>query len=306
MMGGRDMKILIATDGSDSARAAQALVSRIPWPKPTRIELLRVVDLIGLGRERYEHLSEFDEYLATVQKEGDELVAREAERLAGMDAEVSTRCTVGYTYTSNAIVQAAEQFDADLVVVGARGLSPIKRFFIGSVSQHVAGRAPCSVMVVRPTDRTARREGDLRIVYAGDGSPPARCALEELAAVPWGQGVEITALSVAPPPFGRPARSGYEAVELWERIEADAAAELEHAASLLGGTGAEVRTKLITDDDPAEGILAFAEQSQADLVVVGDRGRNAVAKLLLGSVSHRVLTHAPCSVWVARKRRAAQ
>jgi nucleotide-binding universal stress UspA family protein len=77
---------------------------------------------------------------------------------------------------------------------------------------------------------------------------------------------------------------------VWARIE-----------GILADTAVEVRT-LDLEGYPADALVEHAASVAADLLVIGSRGRGALASLLLGSTSHRVVNHAPCDVLVVRRQ----
>ena len=74
---------------------------------------------------------------------------------------------------------------------------------------------------------------------------------------------------------------------------------LDAAAAKARAAGVEVTTHPV-QDDPADAILNVAEQIQADLIIVGNKGMTGARRFLLGSVAHQVSHHAPCSVLIVR------
>jgi nucleotide-binding universal stress UspA family protein len=80
---------------------------------------------------------------------------------------------------------------------------------------------------------------------------------------------------------------------------ADVAATLEQAAGQLREAGLEVQIHA-REGDPADAILDVAEEQQADLIVVGNKGMTGAKRFLLGSVPNKVSHHAPCSVMIIR------
>jgi nucleotide-binding universal stress UspA family protein len=135
-----------------------------------------------------------------------------------------------------------------------------------------------------------------RIVVGYDGSPHARRALERAIAIAE-PGTELTVVAAVPlvPKAGRgpgPEPLDPEDVEARDRA-------LAEARELVAGKSLRVRT-VEGIGGPAPTIVAEARESGADLVVVGTRGLNPAARLLLGSVSTAVLHHAPCDVLVVR------
>ena len=135
-----------------------------------------------------------------------------------------------------------------------------------------------------------------KIVVAYDGSEHARRALERAAALAR-EGASLTVVSVADaePPAG--ARGPATAPVLMEAAERQRA--LEEAKALLAERGVEAET-VGAFGDAGHAIAEEAKRQGADLVVVGTRGRNVVERLLLGSVSTKVVHEAPCDVLVVR------
>ena len=136
-----------------------------------------------------------------------------------------------------------------------------------------------------------------KIVVGYDGSEHARRALERAAAITGESGsVIVIAVShvLAPLRGGGPGAVPVDAQEIAERRAA-----LEEARAFLAAKGVHARI-IEGTGDPADEIVAVADAEQAGLVVVGTRGRNLVERLLLGSVSTKVLQKAPCDVLVVR------
>lgn len=142
-----------------------------------------------------------------------------------------------------------------------------------------------------------------RILIAADGSPSAREAVKfglDLAAE---QGAEVIVVHVAPPldivptaGFGMPAAQPHPL----GTHDRDA---LEDASLLAEEAGVSARTELLTGD-PVDEIVAYADSTDSDLIVVGSRGHGAVASAFLGSVSQGVLHEARRPVLVFRRARS--
>jgi nucleotide-binding universal stress UspA family protein len=79
----------------------------------------------------------------------------------------------------------------------------------------------------------------------------------------------------------------------------DVDATLEEAAEIARGAGVEVQV-YARQGDPADAILDVAEETKADLVIVGNKGMTGARRFLLGSVPNKVSHHAPCSVLIIR------
>ena len=83
------------------------------------------------------------------------------------------------------------------------------------------------------------------------------------------------------------------------RRDEDVTATLKEAADSIEAAGIEVST-YAREGDPADAILDVAEEQNADLVVVGNKGMTGAKRFLLGSVPNKVSHHAPCSVMIIR------
>ena len=147
----------------------------------------------------------------------------------------------------------------------------------------------------------------MHVLLATDGSQQSLKAARFLSTLVNPSAMKkITVIAVIRPlaavPFaselqGEQPAGSTEAFALSFRREAQAAAE--RVAAALRGTAPQVNT-LIRSGSPADEIIRAADEIEADLIVVGGRGKSAVGAILMGSVAYRVLHHAPCPVLVAR------
>jgi nucleotide-binding universal stress UspA family protein len=200
-----------------------------------------------------------------------------------------------------ALVERAETWRADLVVVGSHGRSAMGRMFLGSVSQNILSYAPCSVRVARSRPGSPpETRGVVRIVLGIDGSPGSAAAAEAVAARAWPAGTEVMvvaawdlqfelALAQATLAAGR----GGRAPESIVRQRIDAVADDLRRAGLHA-------TPVIVQGDPKRVLVEQAEEWDADCIILGAKGHGRVARFLLGSVSAAVAARAHCSVEVVR------
>ncbi len=201
---------------------------------------------------------------------------------------------------ASAIIDAARDLRADLVIIGSRGHGTIASLLLGSVSSEVVDHAPCPVLVARGTTLS-------QVVFATDESPSAQAAEAILAQWAIFDGAPIRVVSVADvvhpwttgiaPTMYRQVLDAYaadmrQAKQEHERAAADAAARLRDAGRVVE---AEMR-----DGDAAGEIIAVAEQRGADLIVLGSRGRTGLTRFFLGSVARNVLFGSPVSVLIVR------
>ena len=132
-----------------------------------------------------------------------------------------------------------------------------------------------------------------RILIAYDGSEGAERALDEAARLANGSTVTVVGVAELLPQFGR------AGAMMLPETYAERKAELTEAKAKLAKLGVDAET-VERRGDPATMIIDEAAQEEADLIVVGTRGLSTAKSWLLGSVSSRVMHHAPCNVLVVR------
>lgn len=198
------------------------------------------------------------------------------------------------------IVRIADECEADLIILGARGER--RDFLMGSVSQKVASLAPTDVLVVREASgfRPARDlRSSFRALVAVDGSLGSEAGIEAFAGKLRAQNAVIRVVHVvdAIPALWNVARD--REVAFFQSMESRALQVLSRAKRLLENLGLESECEW-RRGSPAAQILDSAAEAGADLIVVGSRGHSAIRDMMLGGVTHRVLRHAPCTVLCAR------
>ena len=137
-----------------------------------------------------------------------------------------------------------------------------------------------------------------RVLVPVDGSVPSLVAIDHALVLAEASGATVTILEVVEP-FG-PLPGFYEAAPPGvDRVEWVADQRFDSVRPSLAETAVEWDRR-VESGDPADRICAVAEEGGYDLVVMGSFGRGALGRFLLGSVSDRVVHHAPCSVMVVR------
>lgn len=197
-------------------------------------------------------------------------------------------------YEVDTLVNASRA--AQLVVLGARGHGGFTELLIGSVAVAVSARGGCPVVVVQGED-IDRTGGP--IVVGVDGSAGSEAALafavEEasrrevrlVAVHAWSDSVSGAAFAMAP-----------FAVD-WYEVQGEEQHLLTERLRTWQEKYPDVEVqRVVTRDHPARSLIDQARDAQ--LVVVGSRGRSAVTGMLLGSTSQQLLHHAPCPVAIVR------
>jgi nucleotide-binding universal stress UspA family protein len=283
------MRIVIATDGSQTATQAVEWLARFPIPMDATIDVVSAIpwpeSTTKAGRELW--------------KQANAIVEDAHQRLTKRWKHVHGAVEDGDPRSVIADVAAAR--GADLVVVGARSLGPVASAVLGSVSLGVARHAPCPVLVCKGSVRPLRS-----VTIALDGSESAREALAYFSALPWPDDVTLRLVSVVEP-LRYPAADlvSPPLIDLMKEYEDGRRAELER---ILDAASARLRPRLrnlsttTLVGHAASSILGEAAKHSSDLVVVGARGLGTVKRLLLGSVSESVLRQAPCPVLIVRPR----
>ena len=180
----------------------------------------------------------------------------------------------------------------DEVVIGSTGRDGANRLLLGSVAETVVRRAPVPVTVVRK--RAEEVDAVESVLVPFDGSAHAREALEY--ALETFESATVTALYVAYPDLEA---GDSETIDDWEsEVDDHVGTVLGNAEELAASYDREL-TLAQANDDPADGIVAYADDHGVDHVVVGSAGRDGIARLLLGSVAETVVRRSPVSTTVA-------
>ena len=303
------MNILIAYDGSKCAKAAIADLSLAGLPRIAHARLITIAEmqpegipstldpgyatsfmylpLTPITTENLEALTQIA--LRDAATVGDEGVPLVEDLFPDWIVESATRSDS----PAAGILDEAQQWQADLIVVGSHGRSAVGRAFFGSVSQKIVKYAQTTVRVAR--GRSDREAGGARILVAFDGSPESQAALNAVASRPWASGTQVHILTVVDAHLARgfPLTAGK-----------DLAGSLQEAgrlaASGLKSLGLEAEP-LVRKGDPKREILAEAEHWQADCIFIGTHGLGAAKRFLLGTAASAVISRAHCSVEVVRK-----
>lgn len=221
----------------------------------------------------------------------DTALARAQELAEAEEALIRPVCVAGLPHEG--IVHEAEAGSRDLIVLGVKGNGFIERTLLGSVTRRVIGYTNRDVLVI-PRDAAIGWE---RILVASDcslGSEPAVTRALELAQ---DYGSEVTVVTVMDLPIRAQGEALGITAEVLNRCQDHVAAVQRRGEAL----NLKVRG-VVLKGNAYQAITDYAREQQMNLIVMGSHGRTGLARLLMGSVTERVIGHAPCPVLVVTRQ----
>ena len=255
-------RILIGTDGSETAAVAQRAATSLAKELEAEVVVVHAVDPSGFDAALAEEILK-----TAVEWSLAEGAKVRGVRRAGNPAEV--------------IGAAAKEAEADLVVVGNRGMGQrAGRFVTGGVPDAVSHQSPADLLIVRTETRaeTANEPGQYRRIIVGvDGSPTADEASRSAYDLSVMLGAKLSLVNVGEPLLGN--------------------VVLKDTAERLGGRRIETFQRR---GDPVRHICREAEAQGADLVVVGNKGMAGSRRFAFGSVPDRISHESPRDVLIVR------
>ena len=143
--------IVVGTDGSETAAEAVKQAMDLAKAVGARVHLVSAFEPIGGQRlkEERQQIPEDMQWMVNPREDVDKTLAEAEERLKEEGVDVAVFARQGDP--ADAILDVAEEQDADLIIVGNKGMAGAKRFLLGSVPNKVSHHAPCTVMIIRTT-----------------------------------------------------------------------------------------------------------------------------------------------------------
>ena len=291
----KPMKVLIGYDGSRDADAAiedlvhaglphdvEALIVSV-WDSPAVPALAshvvgdRARSIVNLAKAQVPEES----------KQVSELVLNADNRIRSTFPSWRVRGAILTGSPAEALVNKAEKWHADMIVVGSQGRSAIGRLILGSVSLEVATEARCSVRIGRRTTRKIDRR-PLRILIGLNCSASAEKAIRKVLMRAWPEGTELRIVAVD---------DGVSTITT-DRLKDSSVMEGKFV-KLAESKGLTISAG-IKEGDPQRILIAEAREWGSDCIVVGSRGLRNSSWGLGNSVSAAVAANARCSVEIIR------
>ncbi|MBF0567586.1 MAG: universal stress protein [Nitrospirae bacterium] len=267
--------LLLATDGSQYSEGAIKEALLLAKSCGIKLTLLYVNGLSGGyesgGMTFVEHIdSKLTKYFDDIR----ELAAEE-----NVELDIVIRRTDD---TFEGIIEESYEKRSDVIIMGRRGMTGLKRMLMGSVTAKIIAYAPCKVLVV-PKDSEVKGE---RVMLATDGSSFSASAEKEAInmAKRCPQVKSLTVLSVAQSDTRLP-----EAQDIVARVK---------TAAGIAGVNAITVTGV---GNPYEFIINKAKELDINVILMGTHGRTGINRLLMGSVAERVVALSHCSVLVIKE-----
>jgi nucleotide-binding universal stress UspA family protein len=143
--------MVVGTDGSDTAGEAVRQATDLARQVGAKVHLVSAYEPVSEGRLREERQEVPDDlqWMVNPREDVSQTLESAAEGLRAAGVDVATHAREGDP--ADAILDVAEEQEADLIVVGNKGMTGAKRFLLGSVPNKVSHHAPCSVMIIRTT-----------------------------------------------------------------------------------------------------------------------------------------------------------
>jgi nucleotide-binding universal stress UspA family protein len=269
-------KLLLASDRSEFSEGAIREAINLAKTCGSKLYVISVAE--------EPDIREFAESYPLVATEKLELAVRQhLESLKEMAEKEGVVCEIiesrgprPYKY----IIDEAAKNNVEMIIMGRHGRTGITRIMMGSVTANVIGDAPCKVMVV---PRFARINFE-KILIPTDGSIFSELATREAISIAKRVGSSLIGLSV------------------YKRDENSKLAETSVGMVKEVAKKENIKVETLTlKGEPYKVIVDTVEKKKAGLIVVGSHGRSGIERLLMGSVTERVIGHAGCPILVVRK-----
>jgi len=287
------MRVLIASDLSEASDFAVQQGARMAGGDP--VALCHVMpELVTHAFLAQDYEIDVQKQLAIQPKLGEALRGQWGRLVQDDSVEPEVFIELGSAYEQ--ILGRAEQWRADLIVIGTHGRTGLKRLLLGSVADQVVRAAHCPVLVAR-----APREG--AILAATDFEDPALPAIEAAAAEAARRGSKLVVMHAMESPREGDAAMGLLGVLPALDTPETRASRRALASQIINTALTRLHAKgeiVIAEEDVLEETLRLAESLPASLIVVGTHGRTGLSRVVLGSRASKVIESAPCSVLVTR------
>lgn len=282
-------QIVVGVDFSPNSTQAVRAAARIRGGVHTGLNIVHILDR-RVVEDLRDHTQMSEE---RIRNQTAERLERWTEDILGKDHGAVTEAVVGHPF--DGLIGALERHHADLLVIGSRGLNT-PQGHPGSVAAKCIRKAPCDVLLVR------RDQGGpfKKIVACVDFSETSAKAIRTARRLAAAEGAAVQALHVHVPALFAGAMiepfppTAMEAVE--ESRERSGHVDFQNFLANQPHEGQPMESVFRINPSATDGIVDHLTRENADLAVLGTRGRSGLKILLLGTTAERLVHEAPCSV----------
>ncbi|MFN3504913.1 MAG: universal stress protein [Caldimicrobium sp.] len=267
--------IVLATDGSEFSSGVENYALNLTQKCGAKLYIIYVIlhnpEYVTIAPQEVEtQISKAKEILERVKKEA---VKR------GLEVETDI---ILEEEIEKGILEGAQKHQADLIVMGRRGKRGLAKFFIGSATLGVLQLSQCPLLVA---PRKAEFKGKGLLVCV-DGSIPSHHALDVAAEIAFRTNLPIYIISIA------------KDIKEKEIAKENIKKCIEHLLSK--DLNLNIADQILHIGDPAKIIIEVAKQRDVDIIVLGNRGLKGLSKMVLGSVSEKVLSNTDRAVLIVK------
>jgi nucleotide-binding universal stress UspA family protein len=266
-------KLMVATDGSKYSESA--IREAISLAKICSSNLI-AVSIVKTNVE-------FDSVLPQFVEKKEKEAIKHLESVKAQAAKEGVNCMTIVSRSEEPyedIISHASKNKVDVIIIGTLGRTEMKRLMLGSVTALVIGHAPCKILVVPHNARVECKN----VLIATDGSKYSEAAACEALGIAKRCGSSLIVISVA-------------------STDAELASAKDNVKKVVEAAEKEgIKTSpVVTTGKPYEAIIETSKQNNADFIIVGSHGKTGLARLLMGSVTERVIGHAEAAVLVVKE-----
>ncbi|MBI5631860.1 MAG: universal stress protein [Nitrospirae bacterium] len=282
----RYRKILVAVDGSESSRNAFRQACRIVHHDKSWITAITVIPPY---QDQFQTLSIREKVSKALKDDGERILANIQTIAKEEDVYIKFRLEEGSPV--DCILDIAEENFFDLVVTGRRGMSRTDKSLIGTVTGRIIGHSACDVLVV-PRDTTVKWD---TLLVPTDGSRYSEGSTGKAIGLAKVYGAKLKVISI---------------VDVTDEFQAQAPDAVEslvnQARQHVEAVGSRAEEKgvhadvFVREGESYRVITNMAKKQAADMIIMGSHGRTGVKRIFMGSVTEKVIGHAPCPVLVVK------
>lgn len=296
------MKILMAYDGSKQAVAAFNFLDKLPIPDKAQVTILHTVNSVSydspvIPDSTFNEIIRYNDYL---KEQGEALIDQLLKEQSNSRFDLNGMVKIGNA--ADAILEQADSMQPDLIVVGSRGLNPVKAYLMGGVSAKVLKYCKCPILIFRESVGASSESNKVRALLGYDTSKTSDKLCEYFNKLDLNKVDMLSLVSVLEPPpelaLVDTMQSNWHSLKSDEKYLND---RLEEAKNQFNEKHPKLQINqnvLPQDKSICHSLLDYAELENIDLICLGNKGKNAFERFLLGNVSLKVAEHSKASVLI--------